>query len=66
MSESASRWGGFAVQSSHLSPEQERELIAAAEGGDEAACRELVELFLPAIGDSPAASTPADRCSAPS
>jgi len=38
------------VQSSQLSPEQERELIAAAEGGDEAASRELVELFLPAIG----------------
>jgi RNA polymerase sigma factor (sigma-70 family) len=38
------------VQASQLSAEQERELIAAAEGGDEAACRELVELFLPAIG----------------
>jgi RNA polymerase primary sigma factor len=50
MWQSASRWGGFAVQSSQLSPEQERELIAAAEGGDGEACRELVELFLPAIG----------------
>ncbi|HEX6652650.1 MAG TPA: sigma-70 family RNA polymerase sigma factor [Thermoleophilaceae bacterium] len=37
------------MQSSTLSPTQERELIAAAEGGDEEACRELVELFLPAI-----------------
>ena len=37
------------MRSSTLSPKQERELIATAEGGDEAACRELVELFLPAI-----------------
>ncbi len=37
------------MQRPTLSPTQERELIATAEGGDEAACRELVELFLPAI-----------------
>lgn len=37
------------MQSSTFSPKQERELIATAESGDEAACRELVELFLPAI-----------------
>jgi RNA polymerase primary sigma factor len=38
------------VQTSQLSAQQERELIAAADGGDETACRELVERFLPAIG----------------
>ena len=32
-----------------LSPQQERALVIAAEGGNEAACRQLVELFLPAI-----------------
>jgi RNA polymerase sigma factor (sigma-70 family) len=35
---------------SRLSAEQERELIAAAEGGDATARRQLVEAFLPAIG----------------
>jgi RNA polymerase primary sigma factor len=30
--------------------EQERELVAATEGGDEEACRQLVDSFLPAIG----------------
>jgi RNA polymerase sigma factor (sigma-70 family) len=30
---------------------QERDLVIAAEGGDAAACRKLVEAFLPAIGD---------------
>jgi RNA polymerase primary sigma factor len=38
------------VRSSRLSAEQELELVVATEGGDEAACRELVESFLPAIG----------------
>jgi RNA polymerase sigma factor (sigma-70 family) len=38
------------VTAVRLSREQERDLIVAVEGGDEAACRELVELFLPAIG----------------
>jgi RNA polymerase primary sigma factor len=38
------------VRSSRPSAEQERELVVAAEAGDEAACRQLVELFLPAIG----------------
>jgi RNA polymerase primary sigma factor len=34
---------------SRLSAERERKLVVATEGGDEAACRELVESFLPAI-----------------
>jgi RNA polymerase sigma factor (sigma-70 family) len=38
------------VDDSGLSAERERELLVATERGDEAACRELVELFLPAIG----------------
>jgi len=33
-----------------LSPERERELVVATEGGDEGACRQLVDSFLPAIG----------------
>jgi RNA polymerase primary sigma factor len=33
-----------------LSAEQERDLVVATEGGDKAACRQLVEAFLPAIG----------------
>jgi RNA polymerase sigma factor (sigma-70 family) len=32
-----------------LTPQQERALVIAAEGGDARACRELVESFLPAI-----------------
>jgi RNA polymerase sigma factor (sigma-70 family) len=32
-----------------LSPERERDLVAAAEAGDEAACAQLVEAFMPAI-----------------
>jgi RNA polymerase sigma factor (sigma-70 family) len=40
----------FPVSGSQRSAEQERELVVAAEAGDEAACRRLVELFLPAIG----------------
>jgi RNA polymerase primary sigma factor len=39
----------FAVQGSRLSPEQERQLVVATEGGDRAACRRLVEAFLPSI-----------------
>jgi RNA polymerase sigma factor (sigma-70 family) len=31
-------------------PEQERDLVIATEAGDEVACRQLVEAFLPAIG----------------
>jgi RNA polymerase sigma factor (sigma-70 family) len=38
------------VRGSRLSAEQERELVVAAEAGDAAACRQLVESFLPAIG----------------
>jgi RNA polymerase sigma factor (sigma-70 family) len=38
------------VQVSQLSAEQERDLIAATEGGDEAASARLVDAFLPAIG----------------
>jgi RNA polymerase primary sigma factor len=37
------------IRSTRLSKERERELVVAAEGGDAAACRELVESFLPAI-----------------
>jgi RNA polymerase primary sigma factor len=33
-----------------LSAERERELVVATEGGDEGACRQLVDSFLPAIG----------------
>jgi DNA-directed RNA polymerase sigma subunit (sigma70/sigma32) len=33
-----------------LSAERERELVVATEGGDERACRQLVDSFLPAIG----------------
>jgi RNA polymerase primary sigma factor len=40
----------FHGRGSHLSAEQERELIAATEAGDKAACRRLVDSFLPAIG----------------
>ena len=36
-------------RSSPLSVERQRELVAAAEGGDEGASRELVEAFLPGI-----------------
>ncbi|MCU1428485.1 MAG: polymerase, sigma 32 subunit, RpoH [Actinomycetia bacterium] len=35
---------------SWLLPEQERDLVIATEAGDEAACRQLVDAFLPAIG----------------
>jgi RNA polymerase sigma factor (sigma-70 family) len=38
------------LHGSPLSAEQERDLVVATEGGDAAACRELVEWFLPAIG----------------
>jgi RNA polymerase sigma factor (sigma-70 family) len=38
------------VQRGPLSAEQELKLVVATEGGDDAACRELVEAFLPAIG----------------
>ena len=37
------------MRGSRLSAEQERQLVVATEGGDTAACRELVEAFLPAI-----------------
>jgi RNA polymerase sigma factor (sigma-70 family) len=36
--------------STSLSPQRERDLLVATEGGSKAACRELVEAFLPAIG----------------
>jgi RNA polymerase sigma factor (sigma-70 family) len=38
------------LHTSRLSPEQERELVVATERGDEAATRQLVDSFLPAIG----------------
>jgi RNA polymerase primary sigma factor len=38
------------VRGSRLTAEQERELVVATEAGDKAACRRLVESFLPAIG----------------
>jgi RNA polymerase sigma factor (sigma-70 family) len=38
------------VRGSRLSAEQERELVVATECGDKAACRQLVDSFLPAIG----------------
>jgi hypothetical protein len=34
---------------SPLSTERERDLVVAAEGGDEEACRQLIQAFLPAI-----------------
>jgi RNA polymerase sigma factor (sigma-70 family) len=37
------------ARGSRLSAEQERELVVATERGDRAACRELVDAFLPAI-----------------
>ena len=40
----------FRPPGSRLSAERERELVVAAERGDEEASRQLVELFLPAIG----------------
>jgi RNA polymerase primary sigma factor len=39
-----------AVRASPWSAERERELVAAVDGGDEVATRQLVERFLPAIG----------------
>jgi RNA polymerase primary sigma factor len=42
--------GRLPVRGSRLSAEQERELVVATEGGDKAACRQLVDAFLPAIG----------------
>jgi RNA polymerase sigma factor (sigma-70 family) len=38
------------VRGSRLSAEQELDLVVATEGGDQAACRRLVDAFLPAIG----------------
>jgi RNA polymerase sigma factor (sigma-70 family) len=38
------------LRGSRLSAQQERELVVATERGDSAACRELVDAFLPAIG----------------
>jgi RNA polymerase primary sigma factor len=38
------------VRDGPLSPERQRELVVAAEGGDEESRRQLVESFLPAIG----------------
>jgi RNA polymerase sigma factor (sigma-70 family) len=37
------------VRGSELSAEQERQLVVATEGGDRAACRQLVAAFLPSI-----------------
>ncbi|MDX6607656.1 MAG: polymerase primary sigma factor [Solirubrobacterales bacterium] len=38
------------MRGSRRSVEHELDLVVATDGGDQAACRELVELFLPAIG----------------
>jgi RNA polymerase primary sigma factor len=38
------------VRGSRLSAEHERQLVVATERGDKAACRQLVDSFLPAIG----------------
>jgi len=38
------------VRGSRLSAEHERQLVVATERGDKAACRQLVDWFLPAIG----------------
>jgi DNA-directed RNA polymerase specialized sigma subunit len=37
------------VRGARPASDQERELVVAAERGDKAACRELVDTFLPAI-----------------
>ena len=42
--------GNVGAPGSSISADRERELVVAAEGGDEAACRELIQAFLPAIG----------------
>jgi RNA polymerase sigma factor (sigma-70 family) len=41
---------GVPTHASRLSPDRERALVVATERGDDAACRELVDAFLPAIG----------------
>jgi RNA polymerase sigma factor (sigma-70 family) len=48
---SSRRWdiGADSGRGSWLPPEQERDLIIATEAGDEVACRQLVDAFLPAI-----------------
>ena len=43
------RQGTSQGPSAALSPQRERDLVVATEGGSKAACRELVEAFLPAI-----------------
>jgi RNA polymerase sigma factor (sigma-70 family) len=44
-----------------LSPQRERDLLVATEGGSKAACRELVEAFLPAIAGLSRHVDPAGR-----
>ena len=41
--------GGFLLAQQRLTAREERDLVIAAECGDAAACRRLVESFLPAI-----------------
>lgn len=43
--------GGFALAQHRLSAREEQELVIASECGDAAACRRLVEAFLPAIAN---------------
>jgi RNA polymerase primary sigma factor len=43
--------GGFLLAQRRLTAGQERDLVIAAEAGDAAACRQLVEAFLPAIAN---------------
>jgi RNA polymerase primary sigma factor len=41
--------GGFLLAQQRLTSGEERDLVIAAEGGDAAACRRLIDAFLPAI-----------------
>lgn len=43
--------GGLPLAQQRLTAGEERDLVMAAECGDAAACRTLVEAFLPAIGN---------------
>ena len=51
MQKSSWSTGGFALAQHRLSAREEQELVIASECGDAAACRRLVEAFLPAIAN---------------
>ena len=53
---SRSAWGWGGAQYERLTPQQERDLVIAADAGDPAADRRLVATFLPTIAGSPVAS----------